>query len=70
MNKNTFTPGVWLDGAIVPNIRSSISPSVPALSYVWYRNGKGEDPVVSLTSSNFDALHAQGSHSSYNDMRQ
>jgi len=27
--KSTFTPGVWINGGLTPNIRSSLDPNSP-----------------------------------------
>ena len=49
MAKSTFTPGVWFNGELKDNIRSSIIPFNPSKSNVRYRELSVDDPHISLT---------------------
>ena len=68
-DKSTFTPGTWLNGVNVPNIRSSLSPFASTVSRVYYRNGNFEDPIVSLSDIYIDCLNAENSIGSFPIMR-
>ena len=64
MDKSTFTPGVQIGtggGAMVANIRSSISPNVPGTNFVNYRLTNNGDPFVSNTNFYDESLYLANS---------
>ena len=67
---STFTSGIWINGEMVPNHRSSLNPDAPGKSQVYYRENVLYDPVVSLTRYDVDALYRANSITGYRQMLQ
>ena len=60
----TFTPGAWLSGAFVANIRSSASPDAASQSLIYYRLGIARDPLVSVDSGETNTIYWGNSNTS------
>ena len=69
MSAATFTPGTWLNGVNVANIRSSVSPDAPSQSKIYYRLGIVRDPLVAVsTNEAADTLYYGQSQTGYNSL--
>ena len=47
-SKSLFTPGNWISGVQTPNIRSSLTPNSPGTSKIYFRSGRGTDPLIAV----------------------